>query len=83
MNQKTEKPLSEFTDKQRKAYKIVMKASAKRRLTKPQVYKVIKSADIYERHRDLKETVKMLISNPNTPLKLSNSKVVNELAVKD
>lgn len=83
MNQKVKKPLTDFTEKQRKAYKSVMKAAAELPLEIDQVYKVIRKADIYEKPRDIKEASKMLIKNPNTPLKTSNSKVINELAVNE
>lgn len=81
MNQKLKKPLSDFTEKQRKAYKIVMKRTAEKPLTRAQVYKTIKRSQIYDRKRDIRETAKMLVQNPNTPLEISNSKVVNQLAV--
>jgi hypothetical protein len=81
VNQKIQKPISEFTDKQLKSYKLVMKKTAKKPLTRAQLYKTIKRAQIYENKRDVRETAKMLVKNPETPLEISNSKVVNELAV--
>lgn len=80
MNQKPDKELTEFTEKQRKAYKVVMKALNKKKMSRAQIYKVIKRADIYSRHRDIKETAKMLIQNPNTPIKANNDFIINELA---
>lgn len=78
MNQKLQKPISDFTEKQRKAYKLVMKALARKKLSKSQIYIVIKKANIYNRHRDIKETSKMLINNPNTPIDTQDGRVVNK-----
>ena len=80
MNQK---PLNQFTDKQRKAYKAVMKVLAENNLSKAQIYTVIKRADIYERHRDIKETAKMLIRNPHTPIEEKNGSIMNKYAESD
>lgn len=83
MNQKLKKPLSEFTDKQSEAYKAVMKVLARETLSKSQIYTVIKRAEVYDRHRDIKETSKMLIKNPNTPIEVENNSVVNKYAKRD
>lgn len=83
MNQKKAKPLTDFTDKQRKAYKVVMKVLARQELSKSQVYTVIRRAGIYDRHRDIKETSRMLIKNPHTPIEVQNGSVVNKYAESD
>jgi hypothetical protein len=82
LNQKTSKPLQEFTQKQRKAYKTVMKALADKKMTRRQLFRLIKNSEIYTQERDCKEIIRMLIQNPNTPISLnSEGKVQNELAV--
>lgn len=83
MNQKLKKPLSDFTQKQRKAYKLAMKSLAKRELTRRQLFSIIRKAEIYSRKRDAKETTKMLIENPETPISVnSEAKLSNDVEVK-
>ena len=80
MNQKLEKPLPDFTDKQVEAYKLAMKASAQRNLNRRHLYQLVKSKNIYTSDRDCREVVEMLLKNPNTPLDVKNSEVKNNLA---
>jgi hypothetical protein len=80
MNQKLSKPLSEFTEKQAQAYKLAMKASARKPLTKRQLYQLIKSEKIYSSPRDCKEVTEMLVKNPNTPIRFQDGEITNELA---
>ncbi|MFB6245928.1 MAG: hypothetical protein ABEJ03_06305 [Candidatus Nanohaloarchaea archaeon] len=84
MNQNIEKPISDFTQKQKEAYQKAMKALAQRKLSKRQLFSVIKKADIYSRKRDCKEVTRMLIENPEVPISTdSKGDVVNELVEKN
>lgn len=78
MNQKLGKPLSEFTENQSEAYKLVMRFSARRSLNKRQLYQLVKSRGIYSSDRDCREVIEMLLKNPNTPLKYQNGEVKNK-----
>jgi hypothetical protein len=78
MNQDVDKPIPDFTEKQRDAYKLVMKKTANRPLSRIQIVRAIRSENIYQRKRDIKETALMLVQNPYTPLKKSKSKIYNQ-----
>lgn len=78
MNQDVNKPITDFTDKQKQAYRLVMKKTANRPLSKIQIVRAIRNKRIYQRKRDIKEIVLMLVQNPYTPLKKSKSKIYNQ-----
>jgi hypothetical protein len=80
MNQRVDKPISEFTDKQRQTYKITLKALTRGSKSKRQLYTIITNERIYKTKRDRKETLKMLIRNPKTRISSkSDGRVVNEM----
>lgn len=78
MNQKTSKEITEFTDKQMEAYKLTMKALSYKNLDKRALFSLIKSQRIYQSKRDIKEVIKMIEKNPNTPIKSQEGKLVNK-----
>ena len=78
MNQDVDKPITDFTEKQKQAYQVVMKKTANRPLNRIQIVRAIRNEGIYQRKRDIKEIALMLVQNPHTPLKKSKSKIYNQ-----
>lgn len=78
MNQRKDKPVSEFTDKQRKAFRAVMRKisqSSDYRRSKIVLVSAIRESGAYSRKHDAIKALKMLIMNSNTPLSLKNGDV--------
>lgn len=79
MNQKTGKKLKEFTDKQRKSLKAVMKKISEGKnykCSKRKLIWAIRESGAYNRKHDATKTLKMFLKNPNTPLELEKGGTV-------
>ena len=79
MNQKTEKPLSEFTDKQRNSLRAVMKKISEGetyKSSKQNLVGAIRQSGAYTRKHDATKTLKMLLKNPSVPLELEKGGTV-------
>lgn len=76
MNQKYQKPVSKFTDKQSSALRSALKATSGSRKSKSYLLDTIRSSDSYDRQHDATKTLKMFLKNSDVPLKIEGEYVV-------
>jgi hypothetical protein len=78
MTDKGVKCIAEFTDNEKKAYKLVMKASKGKGATKRQLYNLLTKNGIYSKKKDRKEVIEMLVYNKNVPLSKKKGMIINK-----
>lgn len=79
MNQKYNKPFSQFTEKQREALKACLRAVSENqnfRSSKGNLVAAIRLSGAYTRKHDAIKTLKMFLKNPNVPLQLQEDFVI-------
>lgn len=81
MKQKTDKPISEFTEKQKEAYKLSMKATSRGKPTRRELVALIRNSGIYEVKNSSRKVVKMLVDNPEVPIQNTDGKLENQIQV--
>lgn len=82
MKKKTDKPISRFTEKQKKAYKLAMKATSRGEHTRIDLVQMIRKSGIYQGKARSRKVAKMLVNNPQVPIELnSNEKLENQIQV--
>lgn len=76
MNQKCQKPVREFTEKQRQSLRAVLKATFGSTKSKSYLVAAIRSSNAYDRQHDATKTLKMFLKNPDVPLEKEGERVV-------